>query len=183
MVKEYDGVSLIGKVALQVIEEAVEKTRHLPYDMAEFGVFQGGSAKIISQAAPEKTLHLFDTFTQQPFDDVVVPGFKAGNFQVSLSDVLEYLKDLKVEYHVGVFQEISLPEIQYSFVHIDSDLYQNISAGIDYFYPRLVQGGIIVFDDFDNENCGGVRLALTERDLIDLVVPTPNYTQCLLVKP
>lgn len=35
-------------------------------DMAEVGVYQGGSAKLISEAKGNKTLYLFDTFTGLP---------------------------------------------------------------------------------------------------------------------
>ena len=34
--------------------------------MAELGVYQGGTAKLIAKASPAKTLHLFDTFSGLP---------------------------------------------------------------------------------------------------------------------
>lgn len=176
-------MTLLPKEGIDFLIKSVMLTKYLPYDMAEFGVFNGGSAKIISQVNSDKTLHLFDTFSGMPFDDEVKSHnyFKTGDFKTDLNKVKNYLADCKVEYHVGVFQNIALPDIKYSFVHIDSDLYQNIIAGIDYFYPRLVEGGVIVFDDFGNVNCAGVEKAIREKGLIDKIVINPHWRQCRLI--
>ena len=37
---------------------------------------------------------------------------------------------------------------KFSFVHIDVDLYEPIKDSIGFFYPKLIQGGIMVFDDY-----------------------------------
>lgn len=41
-----------------------------------------------------------------------------------------------------------LPETKWSYVHIDVDLYEPTMACLNYFYPRLVNGGVILNDDF-----------------------------------
>ncbi len=41
-----------------------------------------------------------------------------------------------------------VPEQTYRFVHIDVDLFQPTLDCLQYFYPRMVNGGIIVIDDF-----------------------------------
>ena len=41
---------------------AVKATRKLSGDIAEVGVYRGGSAMIICEAKGNKKLHLFDTF-------------------------------------------------------------------------------------------------------------------------
>lgn len=51
------------------------------------------------------------------------------------------------------------PAARYRFVHLDVDLYQPTRDGLDYFYPRLVPGGIIVCDDYD---WPGARKAIEE---------------------
>ena len=47
----------------------------------------------------------------------------------------------------------------YRFVHLDVDLYQPTRDSFDYFYPRLIKGGIIVCDDY---NWPGARKAIEE---------------------
>jgi len=57
--------------ACQLIN-AVEATANVPGDLAEVGVFDGASARLVLDHAPKhKTLHLFDTFQGLPdIDDV-----------------------------------------------------------------------------------------------------------------
>jgi hypothetical protein len=41
-----------------------------------------------------------------------------------------------------------LPEGRWSFVHVDVDLYDPTYACLEYFYPRLATGGVIICDDY-----------------------------------
>ena len=47
-------------------------------------------------------------------------------------------------------------------VHIDLDLYDPIRDSIEFFYPRLVEGGIMVFDDYGLSQFPGTKLAVDE---------------------
>lgn len=58
-----------------------------------------------------------------------------------------------------------LPEQAYRFVHVDVDLHAPTAACLEYFYPRMVRGGIIVVDDYGPWPTGewpGCRLAVHE---------------------
>jgi len=48
------------------------------------------------------------------------------------------------------------------FVHIDVDLYQPTLAALEYFYPRLAAGGIIVCDDYGSLSFPGAYKAVEE---------------------
>ena len=37
----------------------------------------------------------------------------------------------------------------YQFVHIDVDLYKPTLDSLNYFFPKLIDGGIIVIDDYN----------------------------------
>jgi O-methyltransferase len=146
-------ISLITPDRLDNLRRAVEMTRDLPGDMAELGVYRGGSARVIAEVCPEKVLHLFDTFAGLPYgewEQYDPKGLlKAGDFACSLEEVKTNLVGCNVEYHQGRF--ISNPEGiigPLSFVHIDCDLYDVARDGIHYFWPKLVRGGIIYFDDY-----------------------------------
>ena len=54
------------------------------------------------------------------------------------------------------------PERRYSLVHIDVDLYQPMIECLDYFGPRLAEGGIIIADDYETPTCPGVAQAVHE---------------------
>lgn len=41
-----------------------------------------------------------------------------------------------------------LPDQRWSFVHLEVDLYEPTLGGLEYFYPRLNTGGVIITDDY-----------------------------------
>lgn len=153
-------VNAISPYQLSVISLLVKAASHLEGDMAELGVFEGGSAKIISSAAPSKILHLYDTFEGLPYEEKEY-GHKKGDFCCSLDEVKENLKGCNVEYHPGIFPSTAQDK-KYCFVHLDADQYQSTKDGIEFFWPRIVDGGILTIDDTSNFQTLGVRKALIE---------------------
>jgi len=70
--------------------------------------------------------------------------------------------------HRGFFpQEISLDSLRnpWSLVHIDTDLYQPTLDALNFFYPLLSIGGVILVDDFGNSSCPGVVSAVRDSKL------------------
>jgi len=117
-------------------------------NMAEIGVFRGGSAWVFHECLAEgQRLFLFDTFTGIPHEsdiDVV----KRGRFaDVSLDDVKAALP--RAEFRVGIFPyTLSADVSDLSFVHVDCDQYEGCSSAIKELWPRMRPGGIIAFDDY-----------------------------------
>jgi predicted O-methyltransferase YrrM len=56
----------------------------------------------------------------------------------------------ELELRAGLFSETlpTLPEQRYHFVNVDCDLYEPHVECLRYFYPRMVPGGIVFFDDY-----------------------------------
>ncbi|MDR2361602.1 MAG: TylF/MycF family methyltransferase [Prevotellaceae bacterium] len=52
----------------------------------------------------------------------------------------------------------------FCFVNLDFDLYQPILSRIEYFYPRMVKGGVILIHDYFSERYNGVKDAVREFD-------------------
>ncbi len=92
---------------------AVRQTQKVPGDIAEVGVYKGGSAKtVICSAKGEKHLHLFDTFEGLPkVEDIdMVWPFYEGKFAASYDLVKDYLKnDNNVFFYKGIFPATSDP--------------------------------------------------------------------------
>jgi hypothetical protein len=158
-------------------------------DMAEVGVYQGGSAKLISEAKGNKTLHLFDTFTGLPPLSEVdthfgVKFWKENEFSNTSEDkVTKYLSKYdNVKIYQGKFPDTSEPvkNTMFSFVHLDVDLYQSTIDSLEFFYPRLIQGGIILTHDYHSD---GVHKAFVEFfkskqiPIIEL-----SGLQCMIIK-
>jgi hypothetical protein len=47
-------------------------------------------------------------------------------------------------------------------VHIDCDLYEPAKAAIEFFYPRLSPGGLLIFHDYANPSWDGIRRSVDE---------------------
>lgn len=125
-------------------------------DIAEAGVYKGGSAKILSIAARASDkripIHLFDSFEGMPdVADRDISGHTKGNFdKTSLDRVKKLLRDFpNVVFHKGEISEQldNIKDRNFSFVHIDVDLYLTTKACLEFFYPRMFYSGIIVCDD------------------------------------
>ena len=143
------------------LRRAVRETAHLPGVNAELGVFRGGSALAMADAAPGKLLRLFDTFAGLPSS---CPDGKhvAGEFACGIDDVKAVLAGENVEYHAGFFPDSAagLGDERYSCVHLDGDLESTTRAALEYFWPRMTPGGRLVLDDADWEDTPGIRKAL-----------------------
>lgn len=156
--------SLLDHRRLATLRDEAIRTRPLSGAIAEVGVYRGGVAKLLSEYAPNTPLHLFDTFTGIPEDDAD-GEHKAGDFPSDAAEVEQYLGNPNAVFHVGVFPETAwdIPaNVRYKLVHLDGDTYQTTLAGCEYFGPRMVPGGAIVFDDYGWRMTPGVQRALHE---------------------
>ena len=50
------------------------------------------------------------------------------------------------------------------FVSLDMDLYQPMKAGLFYFWPQMVEGGVIFVHDYNNRDFSGVKEAVSEAE-------------------
>jgi O-methyltransferase len=167
-----------------LIHSLVQAQRRIAGDMAEVGVYKGGSSKLICEAKGSVPLHLFDTFDGLPEPHEKDQAFfERGMVAGSLSVVQRYLQPYdNVLFYPGLFPETSTPveSKMFSFVHLDVDLYQSMLSSLEFFYPRLSLGGIIIAHDYQYP---GVRKAFAEffGDQSDRVIELSN-NQCMVIK-
>ena len=176
------GASILSHDKLAVIRDAVLATNHLPGDVAELGVYRGGTARLIGHFAPDATLHLFDTFAGMPADDTHAHGsHRRGDFaDCSEAAVLTLLDNPKAQTHAGVIPAGAPSNARYRFAHVDLDLQQSTAAAIEYLRPRMVRGGMIVFDDYDWRHCPGVAAAIHSAFGDDVALGRPTFHQATL---
>lgn len=174
-IEPFDAVyekTLLGVQRLRLLTKLARETSVLPGEMAELGTYMGGSAMAISLAAPNKTLHVFDNFEGGiPETDIEQGGHRKGDFSCPQKEVEKYLAGRRVRIHPGVFPGTTkgLEHLKFSFVHYDGDTRQSTQAALEYFLPRLLPGGVIVFDDWGHPGCIGVAKVVKEFGL-DVVV-------------
>ena len=143
----------------------------VPGDTAECGVFRGASSFLIckynSQCRGFKRVHsCFDSFegisnpTRHDGD-----FWTAGSLCCGIEEVQENLAEFTdVRFHKGWIPE-RFPDVEarrFAFVHIDVDLYTPTKDSVEFFYPRMSAGGIILCDDYGCTTCPGANLAIDE---------------------
>jgi hypothetical protein len=144
---------LLSDAAALQIQLCVRAVRALDGVMAEAGVLAGGSARLICEAKGPVPLHLFDVFEtlQSPGTDAADLRCHFGRVHGVRAEVERLLAPYpNVHLHAGVFPATTagLEAMRFSFVHLDMDLASSTLAGLAFFHPRLVPGGILLGDDY-----------------------------------
>jgi len=166
---------------------------NIPGRFAELGVYKGHTAKLIHHYAPERKLHLFDTFSGFTERSVLRENqstgitVKAKEFaDTSLAGVKSFIQQRNdnVEFHAGFFPESIPPELlneQFAFAHLDADLYEPTLAGLEFFYPRMAAGGMLVIHDYNS--WFGARKAVDDflTDKTEFPVPMPDKSGSALI--
>ena len=142
---------------------------HLRGDFAECGVFKGGTALLLCRVLKDtrKTLYLFDSFKGLPkVDEEKDTYFREGQYaNESVESVQHLLHDFQniVDIRPGWIPDTfsGLENNHYAFVHLDVDLYQSTLDCCRHFYPRLVPGGVLLFDEY------GFPAARGEKEAVD----------------
>jgi len=146
-------------------------------DVCELGCWKGLSAYQIAthmkNLDKKNNFYIFDSFEGlSEYDEIdIVQGVKQDfnkrreQFACSEKIVRSNLNEFDfIHYYKGWipsrFDEVQ--DHQFSFVHIDVDLYQPIYDSFEFFYPRLKDGGIMVFDDYGSTMFPGAKKAVDE---------------------
>ncbi len=158
-------ISVVPKVRREFLRQQTLQVASLRGEAAEVGVYKGGTAKILAQSMPGRIVHLFDTFEGMPETTEFDMHLRGDFADTSLESVNEYLQGYNVHFWPGLFPDSArlLPDdTEFVLVHVDVDLYTSTKAACEFFWPRLVEGGIMVFDDYNGPRCPGANKAVDE---------------------
>lgn len=160
----------------------------VPGDFAELGVYKGESAKILHLLDPSRIFHLYDTFEGFKEEDLQhetgeAAAYTPRNFaDTSLEAARRYIAgNENLVFHPGHFPESLVVSRQslvremepndyrlstadyrlFSLVNLDADLYNPTKAGLEFFYPRLLPGGVIIIHDYTYK-WPGIKKAVDE---------------------
>jgi O-methyltransferase len=178
--------TLVTRDRCWVLYCAVSQCLRLAGEMWECGVYKGGTARMLAQLLADsprrgtRKLRLFDTFAGMPETDPGKDHHKRGDFgDTSLQAVRDCVghADL-VQYHSGLIPDtfVGLEASAISFIRVDVDIYQAVMDCCRFAFPRLVVGGIMVFDDYGFASCPGARKAVdnffADTPFVPLVLST-----------
>ena len=167
--------TLVDKYRCYELWSLAKEAAKLPDgDFVEIGVWRGGTGCIIaaqaSISAPGDTVYLCDTFT-----GVVKAGDSDRHYQggehadTSEQAVLSLTQEIGLEnvrILAGVFPDQTGHAIEshrFRFCHIDVDVYQSGLNILNWVWPRMVPGGIVVFDDYGYLSTGGITKLVNEQ--------------------
>lgn len=162
------GTSLVPQNQIRDFTLLLNKILHIDADIAEVGVYRGGTAKIICDNSKNNNIYLFDTFCGMPFFDEQKDGiWEKGTFnECDYNSIVELFKQYQNCFiYKGIFPQETSHNIlnkKFKFVHLDVDNYQSHIECLNFFYEKVVKGGIIIFDDYNNDLCPGANKAVDE---------------------
>lgn len=148
--------------------------RGIAGDSVECGVRYGKSSYFILHGLrdAQRPHHLCDSFaglSAPTAADTANGGrrdvWRAGDLSVNEPVVQTNLKDFpQCQFHRGWIPACfaGLEANKFALVHVDVDLYEPTLAAFEFFYPRLVPGGMMVCDDYGFASCPGARKAVDE---------------------
>lgn len=158
--------TLVDPNRLRNLEQLLLSIQNIEGNAAEVGVYWGGTGRLICQNANSKVF-LIDTFSGLPAEHEKDNYCKKGMFnETSIERVLRTLESC--ENFTIMVQEFpkgdtsKLDNLKFKIVHIDVDIYESTKNCLEYFYPRMVPGGVIVIDDYNEKNCAGCKTAVDE---------------------
>lgn len=155
------------------------KNEKIQGNVAECGVYMGDFAVYINKYFSDRKLYLFDTFEGFPEKDLAVERlqnkdkfllsefnskemFFANNEEI-VRRKMPYPD--QVEIHKGYFPETAQDiNDNFVFVNLDMDLYQPMFAGLEYFYPQMSTGGVLLLHDYFREDLPGVKKAVNDYE-------------------
>jgi O-methyltransferase len=165
-----------------------------PGDLLEVGVWRGGTGCLMARRLQDLgaggRVHLCDTFAgvvkAGGQDSAYVGGEHADTSTGVVRDLMQALALGNVDIRPGMFPDdtgAAIADRRFRLCHIDVDVYESAAQTFDWVWPRLVPGGIVVFDDYGFYSCSGVtRLVDRMRGMPDRLVVYNVNGHALVVK-
>jgi hypothetical protein len=185
--KEIQKYTVVSQDRCFMLYQMAQYANNKKGEIAEVGVYKGGTGKLIAKTCPNKRVHLFDTFSGMPKENPTIDHHKQGDFSdTSLESVKVFLKDCdNVVFHPGFFPDTAnaIKDTVFSLVYIDVDIYKSVKNCLEFFYDKMVPAGVMIFDDYEDSRCPGVKKAITE--FASYKAESPIITtrhQCMLLK-
>lgn len=182
----------------------------VPGAFVECGVWRGGSAMVMTDTlnrldVTDRDVHLFDTFTHMPYPgehDVDIWGRAAADFyddavaeagyrylpldEVRAAVVGTGYPAARIHFVPGMIED-TVPDQapdRVALCRLDTDWYESTAHELEYLWPRLEPGGVLLVDDYGQFQ--GAKKAVDEYFAahgIEVLLHRIDFTGRLVVKP
>jgi hypothetical protein len=145
------------------VRHAIEFTQSFAYNFVECGVGDGVTAFFALREIKENkktsenfTMHLYDSWSGMKQEDLLkkelVNASRYSNLDIELTKKnLKEFQENVVFHHGYIPKTFSIPPEspeKISYLHIDLNSAIPTMAALEFFFPRLIKGGVILFDDY-----------------------------------
>ena len=150
---------------LYILRQLAEQQSNKNKKFIECGVYAGQSMYFISDLCNNEFIGI------DSFEGVSDPGeFDSEYFNtVKLKLDISYTKNiLKNKTNVNLIKGWipsvfnNMDKNEYSYIHIDVDLYEPTKTSIEYLWPQLINGGVLICDDYGSDKTPGAKKAMEE---------------------
>lgn len=151
-------------------------------DIIEIGVWRGGTGTLLGYAMNkyciEKNtkLYLCDTFSgvvKAGREDVYYSGGEHSDTSLDIVKRLLYnCNVVNTDIIKGIFPDDCFEKFeckQFRLAHIDVDVYKSAEEIFNYIWPKMIIGGLVIFDDYGFDTTTGVTKLCKklEKEIID----------------
>jgi O-methyltransferase len=153
----------------------LSELRDVPGAVIEVGVWRGGSGALMAERCRElgieDPVYLCDTWEGIVKTTAEDPYYHDGKHDDTSKQIVEQLVGRmgltdRVRLLKGIFPDDTADQVTsdtFRLVHIDVDVYQGAKDVFEYAWPRLSEGGFVVFDDYGCAATPGVTKFVEEQ--------------------
>jgi len=147
-----------------------------PGQYIEIGTWRGGTAGIIgsrlAQLGSGNSLYVADTFTGVVKTSKADSAYSGGEHSDTSRSLVETLLGQTLQLNnfeilEGIFpddtEHLVPANARFKMCHIDVDVYQSATDIVDWIWPKLNIGGLVVFDDYGFHTCDGIARYVEEH--------------------
>ncbi len=174
-------IAYSSEETLMFTYEQAKKYADKPGVYVECGVAAGAQIIAMAYGATNKTIYAFDSFEGIPLPsnrDDQMPGIMmlteterkalpdpgkqkletTGATSVPMMDVINHLNSSEVNNEInfikGWFEETTIGFYEdISILRLDGDLYNSTYVCLKNLYPKVIEGGIVIIDDWELKGC------------------------------
>ena len=154
---------------------AAQSVPKRPGAILEIGVWRGGTGALLAKKSSSlgctDPVYLCDTFegvvkaTSQ--DDDYRGAGRADTSQQLVENLLQSLGVKNARLLKGVFPDDTAhliePGARFRLCRVDVDVYQSAKDVMNWVWSRMVDGGMVVYDDYGFRGCAGITKYINEQ--------------------
>jgi len=160
------GHTLVDEYRCYELWSLVQQVGNLGGCILEVGVWRGGTGALLASAA-KPWEHDHKTYLADTFQGVVKAGKNDTRYQGAehddtsqqvVEDLVQSLALNNVEILTGIFPDETAQSVEggIALLHCDVDVYQSTKDIVEWALPKMIDGGVIIFDDYGFYGCEGI---------------------------